>query len=91
MSETITTWLPIADAPKGPPLLLKFKDDLSQYFGNFQERMELWQGVVFVGRSRSKKEHNLLGWGFAAPVGQGGFPDAWMEGWQPIKAKDWNP
>lgn len=66
---------PMAVAPKdGTPVLLKFKDDLSEYH-------KVWEGMFFVGRSRG----DIMEWGFAAPVGMGGFPDIWFEGRYSLK------
>jgi hypothetical protein len=64
----------------GTPVLLKFKDDLSQYDKCDHYSMTKWNGLYFVGRNRG----DIQEWGFAAPVGQGGFPDAWLDGWQPL-------
>lgn len=78
-------WQPISTAPKdGTSILLKFKDDLSAYYGSFEERMKGWEGLCFVGRAYREERHHIMGWGFAAPVGNGGFPDAWIEGWMPL-------
>ncbi|MCU7917105.1 MAG: hypothetical protein KZQ95_01950 [Candidatus Thiodiazotropha sp. (ex Epidulcina cf. delphinae)] len=66
---------PMTSAPKdGTPVLLKFKSDLE---GVGQRR---WRGLLFVGSHKG----DCWNWGFAAPVGQGGFPDDWMEGWYDI-------
>lgn len=76
-------WRPISEAPKdGTSVLLKLKDDLSD-FG--MRDPEYWNGLQFVGRSATG-DHDLCGWSFAAPVGHGGFPDKWMDGWMPLPA-----
>jgi len=79
-------WLPMETSPMGTgePVLLKFKDELSQYAGYDGARLERWQGLQFVGRS-PHKDHKRMGWQFAAPVGHGGFPNAWLDGWKPLK------
>lgn len=70
-------WRPMSGAPKdGTPVLLRFKKKLDL------PRLEQWQDRVFVGRNHG----DVLLWGFAAPVGAGGFPDEWLIGWQPIPA-----
>jgi hypothetical protein len=66
---------PINSSPKdGTPVLLKFKSDLSQF--DFRSN---WEGKLFVGRNHGGS--GMMGWGFAAPVGCGGFPDDCFEGW----------
>lgn len=68
-------WKPIEAAPKdGTPILVKFKKDLSEY----SETLKTWEGRCAVMNNRN----NAGNWSFAAPVGQGGFPDAWFEGWK---------
>jgi hypothetical protein len=76
-------WQDIATAPKdGTPVLVKIKDDLSPWgivkggFGNTHS----FQGLYAVMRCLD----DIMGWGFAAPVGRGGFSDEWLDGWQPI-------
>lgn len=69
----VPQWQDIATALKnGVPVLLKFKAALPS-------RVENFAGIVFVGCNRG----NLSEWQFAAPVGMGGIPDEWLEGWQP--------
>ena len=70
---------PMRTAPKdGTPVLLKMKSNLEQYGKSDPER---WNGILFVGFNRG----NLMDWGFAAPVGHGGFPDEWFEGWYSLQ------
>ena len=79
--EKVNQWLPMSTAPKDcTRVLLKFKDDLTKYEGSIAGSLERFQGIPFVGRNRG----DLMEWAFAAPVGHGGFPDAWLEGWKPI-------
>lgn len=74
------TWpgslMAMVTAPKdGTPVLLKTKND-----GTIPERAQMPGGIYFVGRNWN----DLSEWGFAAPVGFGGIPDAWLEGWLPL-------
>lgn len=78
---------PMKDAPKnGTPVLVKIKDDLSEYgvkpgrIGNAHG----FSGLFAVMSNRGDE----MEWWFAAPVGRGGFPDAWMDGWWPLPT-DW--
>ncbi len=57
------------------PVLLRFKNNLSEY-----KAREAWNGRVIVGKNAG----DVMGWSFAAPVGAGGFPDDWFEGWRAI-------
>jgi hypothetical protein len=42
-------------------------------------------GITFVGRHPGiTSRHEDFGWNFAAPVGYGGIPDEWLEGWMPL-------
>lgn len=75
-------WQPIETAPRDVPVLLKLRDDLEKFKTDEPER---WNGLEFVGRSRSDN-HDLFGWCFAAPVGMGGFPDQWFVGWKHINS-----
>lgn len=77
---------PIETAPRIIPILLKFKDDLSPYYGAFEDRVRDWEGRFFVGRASciDEKDHKLMGWNFAGPIGIGGFPDCWLAGWMQL-------
>lgn len=72
-------WLPIEEAPKdGRPVLLKFKDRVDI----IDAKLTPWCGVMFVGRNRAALTGCDNGWQFAAPVGQGGISDYWLEGFK---------
>lgn len=64
----------------GTPVLLKFKDDMSQFDKEDNFHTKELSGLYFVGRNRG----DLMLWGFAAPVGYGGFPSDWLDGWMPL-------
>lgn len=82
-------WRSMADAAKdGTPVMLKVRDSLPG-----RPDMDGFLGVRFVGRNygallpRAGRDEEPYdpGWNFAAPVGVGGFPDEWLEGWRPIE------
>ena len=78
--------LPMETAPRdGTPILVKIKADLSP-FGIAPENREgagAFCGLKAVMCNRG----DISGWSFAAPVGQGGFADPWLEGWWPLPAE----
>jgi len=68
---------PMRDAPRdGTPILLRFADRLEE----IRSDLEQWNGLVFIGRNRAE-QGGSDDWGFAAPVGVGGFPDHMLQGW----------
>jgi len=72
----MSTFLPMAMAPKDrTPVLLKVKSEQK-----LPERAADYAGLQFVGRYAGC----VMAWCFAAPVGCGGIPDEWLEGWQPL-------
>ena len=71
--QKATDLQPIVDARRdGTPILIKLKDHIPV------ESMQRWQGLTFVGCLREPYDFT---WRFAAPIGQGGFRDEWIEGW----------
>lgn len=78
-------WAPMEKAPKdGTPVLLKVKDDLKPY--NYHKQGV--EGIQYVGRNTMTTRDSGfdMGWQFAAPVGYGGLPDVWHDGWKPLIA-----
>lgn len=73
-------WWSMETAPKdGSPLLLLLRDDLPG------ADLKRWRGLRFVGSHTGVEPDGFdIGWAFAAPVGMGGFPDAWFVGWHPL-------
>lgn len=73
-------WRSMASAPKdGTPVLLKVKNALPK-------KDDALAGVQFVGRNVLGKDSYDYGWSFAAPVGYGGIPDEWLDGWCHLKS-----
>lgn len=71
-------WSPISSAPRdGTPVLIKIKS-LERMLA--EQRSIEFAGMVFVGSNRN----TIMQWGFAAPVGYGGIPDDWIEGWMAL-------
>ncbi len=73
-------WRPIEEAKKdGTPILARIKTD----FG--REDMKRWQGLYVVIRHPGLADDGFdVGWNMAAPVGHGGFPDKWFDGFRPL-------
>ncbi len=75
-------WRPITkDQKNGHAVLLKFKDDIEV---PGRPDVKQWNGIIFVGRNKLCDDGYDMNWNFAAPVGMGGFPDEWLEGWLPL-------
>jgi hypothetical protein len=69
----------MASAPRDRrPVLLRVKAE------GIPERSSHFAGVQFVGKFNG--QYSM--WCFAAPVGQGGFPDEWFDGWMPLPANE---
>jgi len=50
---------------------------------NARPDLRRWDGIPFVGAHIGLASDGFdVGWQFAAPVGQGGFPDEWFAGWR---------
>ena len=81
--ERVMPWRPMAVASKDrTPILLKFVDKL-EYEG--RPDLARWNGLMIVGRHPGLADDGFdTGWNFAAPVGMGGFPDEWFEGWRSL-------
>lgn len=69
-------WQPIRTAPKtGESVLVQVRRSVE-----LPINMEGWGRLQFVACNRGDSSE----WCFAAPVGMGGFPDAWLWGWMPL-------
>lgn len=75
---------PISEAKKdGSIIWAKMRDDLSASLG--REDLAPWDGKWAPLRHPGVYEHGGRswdhGWNIALPVGHGGFPDNWLDGW----------
>lgn len=79
-------WLPIAAAPRDrTPILVKFHDDIYPRICSNRDDLGRWNGLQVVMHHSGLAEDGLdIGWSVSAPVGHGGFPDKWIEGWKPL-------
>ena len=81
----MSEWQPIETAPdegSAVLLLVKDKDALDDLL---VRDAQAWARLQFVGRRPYPRRHDFDGgWNFAAPVGAGGIPDAWLDGWMPL-------
>ena len=85
-----TGWRPIAEAPKdGTRILACFHPSIYPGLRPQRDDLEPWNGIQVVLRHpgiwpNRDGEPFDMGWNVAAPVGNGGFPDDWIIGWQPL-------
>jgi hypothetical protein len=79
-------WRPIATAPKdGSIIWAKLSDDIYPGLQPGREDLARWNGVHVQLRHPGLADDGFdIGWGIAAPVGHGGFPDEWIAGWRPL-------
>ena len=79
-------WRTIDSAPKDrTPILAKFFDDIYPQIRPNRDDLERWNGLQVVLRHPGLADNGFdIGWSVAAPVGNGGFPDEWIEGWMPL-------
>ena len=79
-------WRTIDSAPKDrTPILAKFFDDIYPRIRPARDDLERWNGLQVVLRHPGLADNGFdIGWSVAAPVGNGGFPDEWIEGWMPL-------
>ena len=79
-------WKPISEAPKDRSTIwAAFHLDLYPEICPDREDLERWNGVQVPLRHPGLADDGFdMGWGIAAPVGHGGFPDSWIAGWMPL-------
>lgn len=67
----------------GTSYLLKLVDRIPRD----REDLRRFDGLQFVGRHPGLADDGFdIGWQFAAPVGCGGFPDEWLQGFQVLQS-----
>jgi len=72
-------------AKNGEPILAKFRDDIYPTLHPAREDLERWNGRWAVIHHNGLAPDGFdIGWMMSAPVGSGGFPDEWIEGWTPL-------
>jgi hypothetical protein len=85
-------WRPISEAVKGGPAIwARLRADISARTG--RPSLNTWDGVqvplshpgTYTDEEGRVWDH---GWSVAAPVGHGGFPDDWIEGWVPLRGPE---
>jgi len=81
-------WRPISEAKKnGTIIWAKFRDDIFPALRPERDDLKRWNGVQVPLRHPGVADDGFdIGWSVAAPVGSGGFPDEWIEGFMPLPA-----
>lgn len=84
----MSEWQPIESAPRdGTPVWVVFHPSIYPGLRPEREDLERWNGLQACLRHPGVAHDGFdIGWNMAAPVGQGGFPDAWIIGWMPLPA-----
>jgi hypothetical protein len=79
-------WQPIEAAPKDRTVILaKFFDDIYPRLCPHRDDLTRWNGIQVVIHHPGLADDGFdIGWSVSAPVGNGGFPDEWIEGWMPL-------
>lgn len=83
----------IGAAPKDrTPILAKFRDDIYPGIRPGRDDLEPWNGRwVVIHHPGVTADGFDIGWSVSAPVGNGGFPDEWIEGWMPLPPAEIGP
>ena len=82
----MSKWLPIETAEKnGSVIWAALHPDIFPTICPERPDLERWNGLQICLRHTGLCDDGFdIGWGVAAPVGHGGFPDKWIAGWQPL-------
>ncbi|HEY9219577.1 MAG TPA: hypothetical protein VIO94_16130 [Phenylobacterium sp.] len=83
----------ISGAPKDrTPILAKFRDNIYPGIRPGRDDLEPWNGRwVVIHHPGVTADGFDIGWSVSAPVGNGGFPDEWIEGWAPLPPAESSP
>lgn len=86
LRETGSPWRPIDEAKKdGTIIWAKLRDDIYPALEPTRDDLDRWNGVQVPLRHPGVADDGFdIGWSVAAPVGHGGFPDEWIEGFMPL-------
>lgn len=81
---------PMSEALKnGKPVLARMKDPIPR---PGRDDLERWNGIWVVIRHHGVASDGFDGgWQVAAPVGSGGLPDDWFDGWAPLPPQAAHP
>lgn len=79
-------WLPISEARKDRTVIwAALHSAIYPTIEPERPDLAIWNGLQLPMRHPGLCEDGFdIGWGIAAPVGHGGFPDHWIAGWQPL-------
>lgn len=79
-------WQNMASAKKdGSVIWAVLRDDLYPGLRPGRPDLERWNGLHLPIHHPGLADDGFdIGWSIAAPVGNGGFPDAWFAGWRPL-------
>jgi hypothetical protein len=82
----VMAWQPIENARKdGTPIWAVLHSDIYPRIEPGREDLRRWNGLQLPIRHAGLCEDGFdIGWGVAAPVGHGGFPDEWIAGYLPL-------
>jgi len=82
----MSEWRDISEAKKdGTTIWAVFRHDIYPAVEPKRDDLERWNGRQVPLRHNGVGEDGFdIGWNIAAPVGFGGFPDAWIAGWMPL-------